>query len=70
MPLPYMQWTCYSCHITNATITDGEAAVEERFSLGIYAGRWCAPCWAQAGYRKDGPEGFDPLDAGESYEPI
>lgn len=42
--------------------------VEERYSLGIYAGHYCSSCWAKTGYRKDGPEGFDPLDAGESYD--
>ena len=39
----------------------------ERFSLGITAGRWCGPCWEKSGYRKEGPEGFDPMDAGEHY---
>jgi hypothetical protein len=40
----------------------------ERFSLGIYAGFMCDEHWESSGYRKEGPEGFDPLDAGESYE--
>ena len=39
-----------------------------RYSLGIYAGRWCDEHWKTAGYRKEGPEGFNPLDAGESYD--
>lgn len=42
----------------------------ERFSLGIFAGYWCDECWPKAGYRMEGPEGFDPMDAGESYEEI
>jgi len=46
----------------------GKLDVEEQFSLGITAGYWCDPCWAKSGYRKEGPEGFDPMDAGESYE--
>lgn len=41
---------------------------EERYSLGIYAGRYCNKHWAESGYRKEGREGFSPLDAGESYE--
>jgi ribosomal protein L37AE/L43A len=41
----------------------------ERFSLGIYAGHWCDKHWATSGYRKEGREGFDPADAGETYEP-
>jgi hypothetical protein len=40
----------------------------ERFSLGIYAGVWCDQCWEESGYRKEGREGFDPLDAGEAYD--
>jgi hypothetical protein len=46
------------------------ADAEERYSLGIYAGRYCDACWRKSGYRTEGPEGFDPLDAGESYEPV
>ena len=41
----------------------------ERYSLGIFAGYYCGPCWDQTGIRKEGPEGFDPMDAGESYDP-
>lgn len=40
---------------------------EERYSLGIYAGRHCDACWDASGYRKEGSEGFDRADAGESY---
>jgi len=40
-----------------------------RYSLGIYAGRWCEKHWEASGYRKEGQEGFDAADAGESYEP-
>ena len=42
--------------------------VNEQYSLGIYAGRWCEACWKTSGYRKEGREGFDPMDAGEAYE--
>lgn len=45
----------------------GSPHAEIRYSLGIYAGVWCAPCWKTSGYRKEGPSGFDPLDAGEAY---
>lgn len=47
----------------------GRHDARERTSLGIYAGVWCDQCWAESGYRKEGPEGFDPLDAGEAYGP-
>lgn len=43
--------------------------VEPRYSLGIYAGTWCDKHWAESGYRKEGREGYDYLDAGEHYEP-
>jgi len=43
---------------------------QERYSLGIYAGIYCDKCWKKSGYRKEGPEGFDPAYAGERYDPI
>ena len=46
----------------------GEEEAEQRYSLGIYAGKWCNACWGTAPYHKEGPEGFSPDDAGESYE--
>jgi hypothetical protein len=38
---------------------------EARYSLGIYAGRYCDKCWDKSGFRKEGSEGYDFLDAGE-----
>lgn len=40
----------------------------ERFSMGIYAGMYCAACWAEDGRNHD--RAFDPDDAGESYEEL
>ena len=40
-----------------------------RQSLGIFAGYWCDKGWANSGYRKEGPEGYSYLDAGELYDP-
>ncbi len=42
---------------------------EERYSLGIYAGRYCDKCWKESGYRDEPASAFDPMDAGENYEP-
>jgi hypothetical protein len=42
---------------------------EERFSIGITAGYWCDEGWDKSGYRKEGREGYDYLDAGEHYDP-
>lgn len=39
-----------------------------RYSLGIYAGRYCDEHWAESGYRKERREGFSEQDAGERYE--
>jgi len=40
----------------------------DRYSLGLYAGHFCDRCWEKSGFRQEGPEGFDPLDAGESFD--
>lgn len=49
-------------------IPESETSGSPRYSLGIYAGRYCDECWDEAGCRKEGRSGFDPADAGESYE--
>lgn len=46
----------------------GDAVAVARFSLGAYYSRLCDACWDAAPVRKEGPEGFDLLDAGESLE--
>ena len=66
MALPYEQWTCNGCGHT--TIEAPNHQIEERYSLGLYAGRWGHTCWDASGYRKEGREGFSPFDAGESYD--
>jgi hypothetical protein len=55
----HMKFACCKC---------GKPDAEERYSLGIYAGKYCDGCWDKAGYRKEGAGAFDPLDAGERYE--
>ncbi len=42
---------------------------EERYSLGVYAGRYCAKCWKASGYRDEPASGFSRDDAGEFYGP-
>lgn len=39
-----------------------------RYSLDIYAGNYCDKHWEETGYRKEGREGYDYLDAGEYYD--
>ena len=63
MTLPYADWHCSRCGASTA-----QRIVEAYYSLGIYAGRYCAPCWQHAGYRQEGRAGYDYLDAGEAYE--
>ena len=43
-------------------------SARERYSLGIYAMVACDQHWDESGYRKEGFEGFDRDDCGESYE--
>ena len=52
------RWTCHC-----------DEPGQMRYSLGIYAGVYCDACWEHAGYRKEGPRGFNHLDAGEYYGP-
>ena len=40
---------------------------QERYSMGVYAGMYCGPCWSADGRNHDRP--FDPMDAGESMDP-
>jgi hypothetical protein len=46
----------------------GDEGAIERFSLGAYYSRLCDLCWEEAPVRKEGPEVFDPLDAGETLD--
>jgi len=41
---------------------------EERFSMGIYAGRYCDKHWKESGYRDVPASAFDPAYAGETLE--
>lgn len=45
-----------------------EVECEERLSLGLFAGYYCDECWRKSGYRTEGRAGFDPGDAGETYD--
>jgi len=59
----------YVCHCEVCeSHPDGPLFADDRYSLGIYAGRMCDEAWANSGYRKEGPEGFDEMDAGELYD--
>ena len=40
---------------------------DERFSMSVYAGMLCDPCWADDGRNHD--RAFDPMDAGERMDP-
>lgn len=64
---------CDACEVggrahTCCTACRDQTRGEIRYSLGIYAGRYCDSCWDASGYRKEGKEGYDFLDAGEYYE--
>jgi len=61
-PEPFRRaYCCATCGVV-------AECMEERYSLGIYAGRYCSDaCWARSGYRDEPASAFDPADAGESY---
>jgi len=61
---PPRVWVCSGCGRNE----NEEPGINEEYSLGIYAGRYHEACWERAPYRKEGREGFDPSDCGESYE--
>lgn len=59
------KYTCKSRKRVPGKLCGKEAS--ERYSLGVYAGRFCDECWELSGYRNEGESGFDPSDAGEHY---
>lgn len=42
-------------------------SADERYSMGVYAGMLCDPCWELDGKNHD--RKFDPMDAGEEMDP-
>lgn len=59
------RWMCH-CAECEAH-PDGPEFAEERYSLGIYAGRMCDAAWERSGYRDEPASAFDPADAGETW---
>lgn len=64
-------WICHHCEEERLKAGKLPLEAEERFSFGVYAGKYCDRCWSQSGYRdvEDEDTKFDPLDAGEVLEP-
>ena len=62
---------CHHCQEQREAEGRPFAWAEERYSFGIYAGRWCDGCWPQSGFRDatDPNAEFSELDAGECLEP-
>ena len=61
------RWVCRQC------LEDGKVVeAEERYSFGIYAGKYCDKHWRTSGYRDatDPYATFDEADAGERMEPL
>lgn len=55
-------------HCSTCGIVSDE--LEDRHSMGIYAGKYCSDiCWKNSQYKDVGPEEFDPTYAGEQLEP-
>jgi hypothetical protein len=59
----------WACHCQDCeSHPQGPMWAEERYSMGIYAGRMCDLAWANSGFIDAGPEAFDPDYAGERYD--
>ena len=59
---------CHHCEELRKAVGQLPKEAEERYSFGIYAGKYCDTCWKKSGYKDEGPEGFDPAYAGECLE--
>lgn len=59
------------CHYCLEAQEEEPRLAEDRYSFGIYAGKYCDICWPKSGYRDatDPEAKFDPADAGEVLEP-
>jgi len=55
----------YFCRCCASKGLGENVPAEERYSMQVYAGMYCDPCWAVDGRNHDRP--FDPMDAGEAY---
>jgi|HubBroStandDraft_2_1064218.scaffolds.fasta_scaffold60939_7 hypothetical protein len=59
----------WACHCQECeSHPRGPLFADERYSMGIYAGKMCDAAWARSGYIDAGPEAFDPSYAGERLE--
>ncbi len=59
----------WACHCQDCeSDPKGPQFADERYSLGIYAGKMCDRAWKRSGYRDEGADAFHPDDCGESYE--
>lgn len=59
--------------VCRACLEEGKVRfADERYSFTCYAGKYCDEHWLTSGFRDacDPSAEFDPLDAGESLEPI
>jgi len=60
------RWACHCQDCDNHP--DGPLFAEERYSLGIYAGKMCDAAWKNSGYRDEPESAFDTADAGECFD--
>lgn len=59
------RWACHCEECSNHP--SGPLMADERYSLGIYAGKMCDAAWKRSGYRDEPASAFDPADAGETW---
>ena len=62
-------YVCHHCEEQRKAANKLPIEAEERYSFGIYAGKYCDTCWRKSGYKDERSTGFNPMDAGESLEP-
>jgi len=64
------RWLCNRCRDSRELAREPFAFADERYSFGVYAGRYCDDCWPKSGYRDatDPDAVFDPTFAGERLE--
>jgi len=62
---------CHRCEEQQEAAGKPYRWADERYSFGVYAGRYCESCWSDSGYRDatDPEAKWSPADCGEVMEP-
>ena len=66
-----MNWNDYQCSLDGCEAGQNDkklGCIEERTSMGVYAGKYHDSCWKKSGYRDVPESAFDPGYAGERMD--